>query len=459
MLITRAGSAAVPALRSSGRRSRVRKKIDFRFRSMTLSQPDSGNSSIGAPQFAPALFTRTCSAGSRCASSRASAVTPSSVPRSAGIATHSPSFASSASAALHASTLREQRYVRTPFSTKPRAIISPMPRVPPVTRATLPFTENNSSTFMRLSCRPAGASYPNGDVECGRSGGAARAAPSGARKRSAASRRRAQLQGRTFLMPEFCKAERQGRILVVTINRPDVMNSLHPPANRELAKVWDEFAGDPDLWIGIITGAGDRAFSAGNDLKYQATGGDMRGQPESGFGGLTSRFGMAKPVIAAVNGVAMGGGFEIALACDIIVASAEKAVFALPEPRVGLAARAGGRQRLPRVVALKQAMGMILAGRRVSAQEGKELGFVTDVAPHDELLKRALGWAEQILECSPLSIRASKQTVMGSLGVADLRESMENGRYPAIGEMVRSQDFIEGPKAFAEKRKPNWKGK
>jgi enoyl-CoA hydratase/carnithine racemase len=90
-------------------------------------------------------------------------------------------------------------------------------------------------------------------------------------------------------MPEFCKAERQGRILIVTINRPEVMNSLHPPANRELAKLWDDFAADPELWIGIITGAGDRAFSAGNDLKHQATGGDMRGQPDSGFGGLTER--------------------------------------------------------------------------------------------------------------------------------------------------------------------------
>ena len=260
-------------------------------------------------------------------------------------------------------------------------------------------------------------------------------------------------------MPDFCKAERQGRILIVTINRPDVMNSLHPAANRELAKVWDDFQADPELWIGIITGAGDRAFSAGNDLKHQASGGDMRGQPSTGFGGLTERFDLNKPVIAAVNGVAMGGGFEIALACDIIVASAEKAVFALPEPRVGLAALAGGLQRLPRMVPLKQAMGMILTGRRVSAQEGKELGFVTDVAPHEELMKRALGWAEQMLECSPLSIRASKQTVMNSLNIAELRESMSNSRFPAIGEMVRSQDFIEGPKAFAEKRKPNWKGK
>ncbi len=259
-------------------------------------------------------------------------------------------------------------------------------------------------------------------------------------------------------MAEFCKVERDGKLWIVTINRPEVMNSLHPPANRELAAAFDDFEKDDSAWVAIITGAGDRAFSAGNDLKYQASGGDMRGQPESGFGGLTSRLGMTKPVIAAVNGVAMGGGFEIALACDIIVAS-DKAVFALPEPRVGLAALAGGLQRLPRMIPLKQAMGMILTGRRVSAQEGKELGFVTDIAPHDELMKRARAWAEQILECSPLSVRASKETALQSLNVADLRESMDNGRYPAIAAMVKSQDFIEGPKAFAEKRKPEWKGR
>jgi len=259
-------------------------------------------------------------------------------------------------------------------------------------------------------------------------------------------------------MAQFCEVEREGRVWIVTINRPEVMNSLHPPANQELAKVWDEFEADPEAWVGIITGAGDRAFSAGNDLKHQAMGGDMRGQPESGFGGLTSRFSLTKPLIAAVNGVAMGGGFEIALACDLIIAS-EKAIFALPEPRVGLAALAGGLQRLPRMIPLKQAMGMILTGRRVSAQEGKELGFVTDVSPHAELRKRARAWAEQMLECSPLSIRASKQTVMRSLDVADLRESTQNSRYPAIADMVRSQDFVEGPKAFAEKRKPEWKGR
>src|SRR5512144_187943 len=226
---------------------------------------------------------------------------------------------------------------------------------------------------------------------------------------------RPHLRGRRSNMPEFCKVERDGHLLVVTMNRPDVMNALHPPANFELEKVFDDFAADPELWVAIITGAGERAFSAGNDLKFTAQSGGKLDINPKGFAGLTARFDNPKPVIAAVNGVAMGGGFEIALACDLIIASAEKALFALPEPRVGLAALAGGLQRLPRMIPLKQAMGMILTGRRVSAQEGKDLGFVTDVAPHDELMKRALGWAEQMLECSPLSIRASKQTVMGSL--------------------------------------------
>src|ERR1700742_4869392 len=134
---------------------------------------------------------------------------------------------------------------------------------------------------------------------------------------------------------EFCKVEREGRLTIVTLNRPEVMNALHPPAHFELAGIFDAFAADPEQWVAIVTGAGERAFSAGNDLKHQAGGGRM-GNPASGFAGLTPRSDLTKPVIAAVNGVAMGGGFEIALACDIIVAS-EAAVFALPEPRVGLA--------------------------------------------------------------------------------------------------------------------------
>jgi enoyl-CoA hydratase/carnithine racemase len=258
-------------------------------------------------------------------------------------------------------------------------------------------------------------------------------------------------------MPEFCVAERDERLLIVTIDRPKVMNSLHPPANAELAKVFDDFASDPDLWVAIITGAGERAFSAGNDLKYQASSGQPVAVPSTGFAGLTSRFDCSKPVIAAVNGVAMGGGFEIALACDLIVAS-ENAIFALPEPRVGLAALAGGVHRLPRQIPLKQAMGMMLTGRRVDAAEGQRLGFVNEVVPQQELMAAARRWADQILECAPLSVRASKEAALAGLGQASLEDAMA-GRYDAIRDMVKSEDFIEGPRAFAEKRAPAWKGR
>jgi enoyl-CoA hydratase/carnithine racemase len=152
----------------------------------------------------------------------------------------------------------------------------------------------------------------------------------------------------------------------------------------------------------------------------------------------------------------MGGGFEIALACDLIVAS-EKAIFALPEPRVGLAALAGGMHRLPRQIGLKHAMGMMLTGRRVSAEEGMSLGFVNEVVPHDALLPAARRWAEQIAECAPLSVRASKQSAMAGLQYGSIKEATE-AHYESVQTMFKSKDFIEGPMAFAQKRKPNWSG-
>ncbi len=253
-----------------------------------------------------------------------------------------------------------------------------------------------------------------------------------------------------------CTVQDEGRLRIVTLNRPEVMNALHSEAHQELAQVWDEFAASPDLWVAIVTGAGERAFSAGNDLKVQAAG--KRGPtPASGFAGLTKRYDLDKPLIAAVNGIAMGGGFEIALACDLIIA-AENAIFALPEPRVGLIAGAGGVHRLPRMIGQKQALGMILTGRRVGAAEGKALGFVNEVVPEGQALEAARRWAALILECSPLAVRASKQAVYAGMDKPTLHEAIGT-IYPAQQRNIDSEDYIEGPKAFAEKRKPAWKNR
>ena len=254
----------------------------------------------------------------------------------------------------------------------------------------------------------------------------------------------------------FCTVQDEGRLRIITLNRPEVLNALHADANDELATVWDDFAVRDDLWVGIVTGAGERAFSAGNDLKVQAAGKRRPNGPQ-GFAGICGRFDLAKPVIAAVNGLAMGGGFETALACDIIVA-ADNAIFALPEPRVGLIAGGGGVHRLPRAIPIKKAMGMILTGRRVSAREGYELGFVTELVPEGQALSGAKRWAAMILECSPQAVRASKQAAYRGMDEPTLEQAMRT-IYPAQQENLESQDYIEGPRAFAEKRAPNWQNR
>jgi enoyl-CoA hydratase/carnithine racemase len=255
---------------------------------------------------------------------------------------------------------------------------------------------------------------------------------------------------------EFINYDKKGRIAYVTINRPERLNALHPPANQELYHAFSDFRDDPDVWVAIVTGTGERAFSAGNDLKYTAEHGRRdRSLDIARFGGITSNFECWKPIIAAVNGFALGGGFELALACDIIIA-ADHAEVGLPEPRVGLVAGAGGVHRLPRHIPLKIAMGMLLTARRIPILEAQKLGLINEVVPLADLMSTAERWANEILEVAPLSARASKQMAMSGLGWP-LDVTMSRN-YTEYQKAAASEDFLEGPRAFAEKRKPNWKG-
>jgi dehydration protein DpgD len=254
---------------------------------------------------------------------------------------------------------------------------------------------------------------------------------------------------------EFVRYEKRDHLAFITMHRPEVMNALHPPAHEELDTCWNDFAADDDTWVAVLTGAGERAFSAGNDLKWTAKHGVPR-MPKSGFAGITARFDLRKPVIAAVNGVALGGGLEIALACDVIVA-AEHATLGLPEPRVGLLAAAGGVHRLPRHLPLKIAMGMMLTGKPITAGEGHRLGLVNEVVPAGQLPAAAERWARTIAECSPLSVQATKQAALDGLD-RPLRDALF-AHYPAVDRLWTSEDAIEGPRAFAEKRPPRWKGR
>ena len=255
------------------------------------------------------------------------------------------------------------------------------------------------------------------------------------------------------------QTERDGRVAILTIRRPEARNALHLAAHAEMDRAWRRFEEDDEAWVAILTGDGDRAFCAGADLKQGQA--DGSAQPywmtlkPGGFGGLTERFGMVKPVIAAVNGFALGGGCELALACDIVVA-AEHARFGLPEPRVGFTASDGGIHRIVRQLPLKIAMGILLTGTPMSADEAHRWGLVNEVVPATDLMIAARRWADAILECAPLSVRASKQAALAGLDLP-LADAI-NRRYEYMLRQAASQDSREGPRAFAEKRKPVWRG-
>lgn len=256
--------------------------------------------------------------------------------------------------------------------------------------------------------------------------------------------------------------ERRGHVARITLNRPEVHNCLDQQTHRELAAAWDAFEADDELWVGVLTGAGTRAFCTGQDLT-ELVGRIEDGQPPSTFGSrgapgwprLTERFGLSKPLIARVNGYAYGGGFELALACDIVVA-AEHATFALPEVRLGLVAGAGGAFRLTRQLPLKVAMGHLLTGRPLPARRAHEFGLVNDVVDQADLDTCVEGWVADVLRCSPIAVRATKQAAMAALD-RPLPQAFAL-RYPWEERRRRSPDVTEGPRAFVAKRTPVWSG-
>ena len=253
---------------------------------------------------------------------------------------------------------------------------------------------------------------------------------------------------------KHCSVSVDAHIMTVTINRPERRNALHADASHELGAIFDAFESDPQLWIAILSGTGDKAFCAGADL-VTASSGDKPPVPETGFAGLVSRFDRRKPVIAAVNGMAMGGGFETALACDIIVA-ADTASFGLTEPRVGLAALGGGIQRIVEELGPKRAHALLLTGRKITAQEAHTMGLVAEVVAGDQLMATARRWAEEIMECSPASIAATKAVIQSVDGNSVQQSIKDMFQLPEVRSLLTGPDAREGPKAFAEKRKPNW---
>jgi dehydration protein DpgD len=264
-------------------------------------------------------------------------------------------------------------------------------------------------------------------------------------------------------MPRVC-FEKRDAVAYVTIDRPHVLNAMDGRTHAELGEIWDEFEADDALRVAVLTGAGPRAFSVGQDLKELAAREEAGLAAPSTFGGrgkpghprLTERFALSKPVVARVNGLALGGGFELVLACDIVVA-AESAEFALPEPRVGLVAGAGGVFRLTRQAPLRAAMGYLLTGRRMSAARAYELGLVNDVVPADDLDACVDAWVADVLACAPLAVRAVKEAAYRSLDLP-LAQAFYH-RYGWEERRMHSADAKEGPAAFAQKRQPHWQGR
>jgi crotonobetainyl-CoA hydratase len=259
---------------------------------------------------------------------------------------------------------------------------------------------------------------------------------------------------------EPVRTEVVGDVLVVTLDRPTA-NAIDVATSHALYDAFARLEDDPSLRVGIVTGAGDRFFSAGWDLKAAAAGESVDADHgPGGFAGLTELFGRSKPVIAAVNGLALGGGLELALAADLMVV-AEHAELALPEVRVGVVADSGGLLRLPRRLPEAVARELLLTGRRMTAEEATRSGLANRVVPAANLRAAALDLAGQITAGAPLAVAAIQEVLAATAGL-DLRDAfarMRSGDLPAYTRMLASEDAVEGPRAFAEKRPPQWRGR
>lgn len=248
---------------------------------------------------------------------------------------------------------------------------------------------------------------------------------------------------------------RDDGILILTINRPEKRNALNGVTSAKMEEIINRAETDKDVRVIIVTGAGDKSFCAGEDLSELSSTGECQTITPHGFGGLTNRL-CAKPIICAVNGTAVGGGMEIAISCDIIVAVSQ-ARFGLPEVKVGLIASTGGIVRMARELPRKIAMELCLTGRLIYADEAKEIGIVNYVVTPDELMPKAIELAELINQNAPLSLKITKE-IMHLAPSMSLEDAM---RYSDISYrfIEKTADGIEGPLAFMQKRKPNWQGK
>ncbi|MFL9909871.1 enoyl-CoA hydratase-related protein [Paraburkholderia sp. RL17-337-BIB-A] len=247
-------------------------------------------------------------------------------------------------------------------------------------------------------------------------------------------------------------------VATVTLARPEALNAVDLATEAELQRVWTELEHDRDVRVVVLTGEGERAFCVGADLKNPSVSGvEYWTAPRpGGFGGIALRETLNVPVIARVNGYALGGGFEMVLGCDLVVAC-DEASFGLPEALVGRMPLDGGMTLLQRQIPYRQAMAMLMTGRRISAREGLEMGLVNEVVPRTELDAAVERWVQALLACAPLSLQAIKQVVKrtSTLSPADAQAL----RLPALVAALQSEDANEGVRAFQEKRKPVWSGR